>query len=304
MAPPLADVREASAWQSENGVAADRTERDMQYRLLVIDLDNTLFGADMQASARNREALQQAEAAGCRVAVCTARARYMTRPIVAGLGPISGPLIIFNGAARYPRFEADPDEVLAIDREALRACIQDAELTGMDLSGFEDPRRGDRVYVKRPAGGLREWAETNRKRVVVVEAIEDILEHDLVAFLCWGTEQQAWQARELLGRPEGFAPPRVAPAVQYDSYLLEMTAAGATKGEAVARLARDLGVPREAVIAIGDSDPDLGMIEFAGLGVAVANAKEHVRAAADYVAPPCNQDAVADVVERFILSER
>jgi hydroxymethylpyrimidine pyrophosphatase-like HAD family hydrolase len=89
----------------------------------------------------------------------------------------------------------------------------------------------------------------------------------------------------------------------WDSYLVEIAAAGATKGEALARLARELDVPREAIIAIGDSDPDISMIEFAGRGVAVDNAKDHVKAASDYIAPRCDQDAVAHVVEHLILPD-
>ena len=68
--------------------------------------------------------------------------------------------------------------------------------------------------------------------------------------------------------------------------------------------AEKAGVPLGEVIAIGDSENDLSMIQAAGLGVAVANAQEHVKAAADYVTETtCEQDAVADVIERFVLGE-
>ena len=273
----------------------------MQYRILAIDIDNTLLQGLTGVSKGNREALLRAEEAGCRVVLCTARGRYSTRPVLAEFGPLSGPHIVFNGAATFSRFDDHPDEVLVLDRELLREHGHAAAAIGVGLSGFEDPRAGDRVYVDHPNEGLRQWSAANPERVVRVGSTEEVIERDLVALLCWGTEAQAHSVRDIIGAPAAFSPPRVAPALQFGSYLLEVTAAGATKGEALARLSRDLGIPRDAVIAVGDAEPDIGMIRFAGLGVAVENAKEDVRAAADYVAPPCSEDAVAHIVERFIL---
>lgn len=273
----------------------------MEYRILAIDLDNTLLQARTEVSAANRQALDLAEQAGCRVVICTARGRYSTRPVLGSLGSISGPHIVFNGAATFPCFDGDPEEVLTLDRDVLRERLQAAGEHGMGVSGFEDPRHGDRVYVDRPNEGLRRWAADNPERVVMVDDVEDIIDRDLVVLLCWGTQEQARRLQRAIGRPKALAPTRVAPALQFDSYLLDVTAAGATKGEALARLAERLNVDRSAVIAVGDAPPDIGMIRYAGLGVAMGNASEEVRQAADHVAPPVEHDGVARVVERFIL---
>lgn len=273
----------------------------MSYRILAIDLDNTLVSGLTGISEASRGALARAEAAGCRVVICTARGRWTTRPVLHELPPISGPHIVFNGAATFSCFEDEPDEVLILDRDVVREGAAVASERGMGLSGFEDPRHGDRVYVDRPTDGLRRWATDNPERVVVVNDVTHITDRDLVVLLGWGTEQQAHAVQQAIGRPSALGPVRVAPALQFDSYLLEITPAGATKGEALARLARRLDVDRSAVIAVGDAPPDVGMIQYAGLGVAVGNATDEVKGAADYVAPPVEEDAVAHVVERFIL---
>jgi Cof subfamily protein (haloacid dehalogenase superfamily) len=273
----------------------------MPYRMLAVDLDNTLLCDQAEVSERNRRALHLAEQAGCRVVICTARGRFSTRPVLESIGPLSGPHIVFNGAATFSCFDRDPDEVLTLDRHVLRERLQAAGEHGMGLSGFEDPRCGDRVYVDHPNEGLRRWAADNPQRVVMVEDVADIINRDLIVLLCWGTEDQARRLQRIIGRPKAFAPTRVSPALQLDSYLLDMTAAGATKGEALARLAQRLGVGRSSVIAIGDAPPDVGMIRYAGLGVAVGNASEEVKVVADHVAPPVEEDGVAEVVERFIL---
>jgi Cof subfamily protein (haloacid dehalogenase superfamily) len=276
----------------------------MPYRILAVDLDNTLMTGRTAVSEANCEALARAEAVDCRVVICTARGRWTTRPVLRELPPLSGPHVVFNGAATFSRFDAEPEEVLLLDRDVLHERLQAAGDHEMGVSGFEDPRHGDRVYVDRPNEGLQRWAADNPERVVIANGLADIVDRDLVVLLCWGTEEQARRLQRGIGQPEAFAPTRVAPALQFDSYLLDVTAVGATKGEALGRLAGRLGVDRSAVIAVGDAPPDMGMIEYAGLGVAVGNAADEVKAVADYVAPPCEEDAVAHVVERFVLSTR
>ena len=85
---------------------------------------------------------------------------------------------------------------------------------------------------------------------------------------------------------------------------LEFVKKGVSKGNALRETAQKAGVPLSQVIAIGDSDNDLSMIQAAGLGIAVANGQAHVKAAADYITETtCQQDAVADVIQRFILPD-
>ena len=276
----------------------------MRYRLLAIDLDHTLVRGLGGVSPANREALALAQAAGCRVVFCTGRGRYTTLPVAEELGLADGPHILFNGAAIFSTLRRPPDEVLLLEREAVENCLRLVGDCDLGLSGFEDPRHGDLVRLARPNAALLRWAEANHDRAVWVDGVEDILARPLVAFLFWGAEDEVRRLQQRLGDPPGVAPPRVATSKVLDSWVLELSAPGGTKGAALARLARRLGVPREAVVAIGDSHPDICMIEYAGLGVAVGDAVEEVQAAADYIGPTCEDDCVAEVVRRFILTDR
>ena len=82
--------------------------------------------------------------------------------------------------------------------------------------------------------------------------------------------------------------------------LLEITAPGVSKGSAVIRLADELGVPREEIIAFGDQLNDVDMLESVGYGVAMANAEEEVKAVAERVTLPHDDDGVALVLEEFL----
>lgn len=83
-----------------------------------------------------------------------------------------------------------------------------------------------------------------------------------------------------------------------DSFV-EVMAAGVAKEVALAEVAESLGVDRSAVVAFGDQLTDAGMLAWAGLGVAVANAHESALAAADEVTASNDEDGVARVLERL-----
>jgi hydroxymethylpyrimidine pyrophosphatase-like HAD family hydrolase len=82
-----------------------------------------------------------------------------------------------------------------------------------------------------------------------------------------------------------------------------ITPAGATKEAALALLCRDWSIDPTQVLAIGDSESDIGMLHMAGVGVAVGDAHASVRAVADWVAPNAADAGVAAALRRFILDE-
>ena len=83
-------------------------------------------------------------------------------------------------------------------------------------------------------------------------------------------------------------------------YFLEVTANGIDKAGTLARVLEQLQLNKQNLVACGDGFNDISMIEYAGLGVAMANAAEEVRARANYVAPHCDEDGLVDVIHRFI----
>lgn len=84
---------------------------------------------------------------------------------------------------------------------------------------------------------------------------------------------------------------------------IEITRQGVSKGRAVAMLAKLYGIRREEILTIGDSLNDLSMIEYAGLGVAMGNASEEVKAKADYITASNDEDGVSKAIYKFILEK-
>jgi len=78
---------------------------------------------------------------------------------------------------------------------------------------------------------------------------------------------------------------------------------GVDKGKGLAWLADHLGIPQASVMAVGDQENDLAMVRWAGIGVAMGNAIPALQRAADWVAPPLDEEGAAAALERFILRE-
>ena len=74
------------------------------------------------------------------------------------------------------------------------------------------------------------------------------------------------------------------------------------KGTGLISLGRLLGIRREEIMAFGDGDNDIAMLKEAGVGVAMANAEEAVKAAADYITLSNEEEGVADAIEKLILN--
>ena len=85
-----------------------------------------------------------------------------------------------------------------------------------------------------------------------------------------------------------------------ESYFLEFVPQGIDKALSLSVLLENIGMTREEVIAIGDGYNDLSMIKFAGIGIAMGNAQEPVKKAADYITLTNDEDGVAEVIERLL----
>ena len=89
--------------------------------------------------------------------------------------------------------------------------------------------------------------------------------------------------------------------VRSTPFFLEFLNKEVNKGVGVELLAKHLGIKREEVMTFGDAGNDLHMIEYAGLGVAMANAFDEVKEAANYITDTNENDGVAKAIEKFIL---
>lgn len=263
-----------------------------RYRLLVADIDGTLVTGDRQITPRVLAAVRAAQARGVRVCLATGRIWLSARPYVERLGA-DPPAILYNGGLVYDFATGTELRRVHLDDEHARAVLEVlAEVPEVQPHLYA----GDRVYT----GRVNELTERyRRKDGLHVEAVGDLLAFlppDPMKILVVGARADLERAAARLR-----ALPMPINTVFSEETYLEILPTGSSKGVALRFVAEHLGIPLAAVVAVGDNLNDREMIELSGVGVAMGNAPEALKAAADYVAPANDDEGLAEVIERFVL---
>jgi hypothetical protein len=265
--------------------------------LLAVDLDGTLVDHTMEIRPRVRSALRRAMEAGVQVTLASGRPFTHTALFAQQLG-IDTPLICFQGA-----LVQEPGS-----REILFRCGVPAALAGefIDLARAQQwslsMYMDDGLYAERVTPLVRFFAQYSpiAQLVIAVDDLHALLSGEPMKLIVVAEEGQATQVNKLLkARFDG----RLRIVRSFECFV-EGTSLAASKGQALAFLAAKLGVTQAETMAIGDQDNDADMVAWAGLGVAMGNASPAVKARANYVAPPFDEDGVAEAVECFILEGR
>lgn len=270
--------------------------KELNYRLIVSDFDGTLANSRNQVTERVIDAVNGYTQSGGVFAVCTGRILPCILPCVRNMG-LSGLVIASQGCQiadiatgkiiKNAGFSA---------QEAAEICAYLEEL-GVNIQLYSDTG----FYSTLPEG--EEHLALYEKIVGLKASHSDVplsrlaLRGDCV--FCKAAVLVAPQDRQQLfdGLYSRFN-------AKFDvtcsaKVLVEISPLGETKGGALAFVAERYGIPLGKTVAVGDNLNDISMVQTAGLGVAVANGEEELKAVAGYIAPSCDEDAVAVVIEKF-----
>jgi Cof subfamily protein (haloacid dehalogenase superfamily) len=264
-------------------------------RLVALDLDGTVFGMDLEARPRVQAAISQVMELGTTVTVATGRDAKLAARFARQLG-VTAPIISAQGTCIY---DHQRDQVLhdvRLRAELLPRILQAAERYGWNIH-FEV---FDQTYL--PAQSNHPPILFELMRYTRWVRVGNLLEampkppHKFILTLA-GLEDRARVVAEIEAVLGG-----EVTVVASHPHLVEGLPKGVHKGHGLAWLAERLGVPQQEVLAIGDCEADVPMIEWAGIGVAMGNGSPAVKAAADWVAPTLEEDGVAAALERFCLA--
>jgi Cof subfamily protein (haloacid dehalogenase superfamily) len=260
-------------------------------RLFATDLDGTLLRSDLTVSDRSRRALAAVEEAGRTLVLVTGRPPRWMPPVVEETGH-TGLALCANGAVVYDLAEERVVQEHLIDPEvgakavaAIRAALPDVV--------FAVERSGSQGLGREEAYGMPYAARGS----VLVAEVDDLMAEPVAKLLA---RHDGMDPDEMLARVREVVGDLVEVTHSSTRGLMEISASGVSKAVALSRLADELGVPAEQVVAFGDMPNDLPMLGWAGHAVAVANAHPHVLDAADEVTASNDDDGVARVVERLL----
>lgn len=265
----------------------------MRYKLLAIDLDDTLLGEDLSISERNKSAICKAVEQGVKVTLASGRATQSVAHYLDILG-LKIPVISYQGARVTDTATGKVMFKKEIDRESALPVIEYSQKVGVHCNVFVD----NTIYIRR-MGKWAKYYNTMSPNVPMKETsdLEGIVKETAIKLIYIDDRKRL---EEIKPGIEEIMPEDLIAFYSKPNFL-EFTNKNATKGEAVKFLAEHFGIKREEVIAIGDTYNDISMIEYAGLGVCMENGTETVKKIADYVTLSNVEDGVAHVIEKFIL---
>lgn len=266
----------------------------MKYKLIVLDLDGTLTNTKKEISPRNRETLIRIQEQGVRVVLASGRPTYGIVPLANELriNEFGGFILSYNGG-EIINWETKemiyenvlPNEVVPV----LYECARNHHLSILTYDGTEIVTENSQdPYVEKEAF-LNKMAvrETNDFLTDITLPVAKCL---IVGDPSKLTPVESELCIHLQGKINVF---------RSEPYFLELVPQGIDKAMSLAVLLKEIGVNREEVIAMGDGYNDLSMIKFAGMGIAMANAQEPVKKAADYITLSNEEDGVAEAIEKW-----
>ena len=270
----------------------------MKKRLLFLDLDGTLLNDAKEITQGNRDALEQALRRGHGVIITTGRPlkSAIQQAHKLGLDRPGCLLIAYNGAQIYDWEKQQIVFSRSLPLAAVERIFERVNAAGEHIQTYDawdvlvEPRC-DNASVRRYCQLI------GMAFKVIGDVRKDLTEAPVKCLVINYEEQsgskkiQAWIRENMAREVDCF--------FSCDQYL-EIVPRGMSKGEAVKMLCAKMGVDIADAVAVGDAANDLSMIEAAGIGVAMANGTEEVKAVADYItARDNNHDGIAEVVQRF-----
>jgi Cof subfamily protein (haloacid dehalogenase superfamily) len=225
------------------------------------------------------------------VLVVTGRMFRSIRPYLLEAG-LHDPVVCYQGAVvadpvtgEWLRHEPIPlqlarEAVATIEADGLALnCYVDDELYVAEINDANRAYADFQNLELHPVGPLLDWLEQPPTKLVVVDDPKVLDAYEVRMKAAFG--DRLYISKSL-------------------PYFLEFASPLVTKGSGLQFLAEHLGFVASDAIAFGDGENDVELVEWAGYGIAVANAHERVKAVADYVCPPVDEEGVAQVIEALL----
>lgn len=282
---------------SIGGTDNDCAERiRMKRKALVMDIDGTLTNSQKDISPATKAGVQAVLKKGHLCVLASGRPapgmrRYEHELELERYG---GYLLSQNGARILASHTGEVIYQKALPLEIVPGLYEFARENGCGLA----THKGNAVISAfAPDAYVSLEAHINGLSVRQVESFPDFVDFDIYkCFMTADGEKAAVLERELQ-KIYG----EKAAIYRSEPYFIEIVPVGVDKGDSLRRLMEHIGIPREDVVCCGDGFNDISMMQYAGVGVAMGNAQQVVKDAADYVTASNDEDGIVQVIDRFFL---
>jgi len=267
--------------------------------VLALDLDGTLTDSKKRISERTKESIDKFMAAGGTVALASGRPTFGVMPVakILKLDKKGGYILSYNGGCFLDCKNNKQLFMKELTHEYLPILEKQAKEFGINLMTYN----GDKAYAL-DIDEQYYMIEININHFIRVKADPLTPKITFPIIKCLMTADGDYLAKvekEMKKYWEG-----KLNIIRSEPYFLEVTEVGIDKASTITNMVKKLGKSVDNLICCGDGFNDLSMIRAAGIGVAMANAQERVRAAADYITKSNDEDGIADVVENLFKWEK
>ena len=267
----------------------------MGYKLIAMDLDGTLNNDQKVITEKTKAALMAAQEKGIRLALASARPSpglFKERDILR-LQDHQGILMSYNGGRIV---DAETGHVLfetSMDLEETKQVLR--KLETLPVTPILDD--GVQFYVTDKDGYKVDYECRNNNMVCwEVGNLADFLTFAPIKILM---SVQPEELAEVQTQIAAFLPESLT-VVQTAAFYLEVIPKVINKGQGIRDICKVLGIEPAEVVSFGDAANDIPMLEAAGMGVAMGNAQEAVKQAADMVTLSNNEDGIAAALEQLL----
>ena len=267
--------------------------------VLALDLDGTLTDSKKRISERTKESIDKFITAGGTVALASGRPTFGVMPVakILELDKKGGYILSYNGGCFLDCKNNKQLFMKELTHEYLPILEKQAKEFGINLMTYN----GDKAYAL-DIDEQYYMIEININHFIRVKADPLTPKITFPIIKCLMTADGDYLAKvekDMKKYWEG-----KLNIVRSEPYFLEVTEVGIDKASTITNMVKKLGKSVDNLICCGDGFNDLSMIQAAGIGVAMANAQERVRAAADYITKSIEEDGILDVVENLFKLEK
>jgi Cof subfamily protein (haloacid dehalogenase superfamily) len=278
--------------------APPKSDRPTNIRLLVLDIDGTIAGPSNTVRQPVIDAIKTVQAQGIKVAIATGRMFRSARRFHQMVGSTL-PLMAYQGAWIQDPASPTPERHWSVPQPLIAELLDFLEQPAWGKALSVHCYLNDQLYVRTLTPVSQAYAERSG---IEPHAIGDL--RDLPAaptkLLALGDSADLIQ-QLLVALQRRYSPTELYLTTSVETFL-EATNPDANKGNAVRYVAEELlGLQPENVMAIGDNFNDVEMLQYAGIGVAMGDAPDPVKAVAQWVAPSVEADGVVAAIARFLL---
>ena len=262
-------------------------------KMLVLDIDGTIFKKDYTATQRVKNTLKRLCDDGIKVVLCTGRMYAATKSIASEFG-LKTPVICYQGGL-VKNFYKNNDTLLenTMDKTLAREVIN--ELKSKNI--FFNLYINDILMVEHDSRLIRDYVDARNIEYKVMGSFDgaDLTGVNKILAIDDDTALIENLQKEMARKYEN-----KLYVIRSTPRFCEFSDPKATKGNAVRFLADKWGIKKEEIMACGDQDNDIEMLLAAGTKVAMGNATEALKSIADYVTDTVDNDGVPKAVEKFI----